>query len=115
MIREINFYRKENGICPVEDFLDSLEEKTVVKILAVFCLLENEKIISSRFFKKIEGTKLFEVRVKHSSNIYRFPCFFEEDKLIILTHGFTKKTNKLPKNEINRAVKYYNDYKRSKQ
>ena len=30
-------------------------------------------------------------------------CFFETDSVVILTHGFTKKTQKTPQHEIERA------------
>lgn len=35
-MREIIFYRTENKRCPVEEFLDTLSDKQVEKILWVF-------------------------------------------------------------------------------
>ncbi len=110
MSREIVFYKKSTGECPTEEFLDSLPKKLLIKILSVFKLVENEEIISKRFFKKLTGTSLFEIRVMWESNIYRFPCFFEKNNIVILTHGFQKKTMKTPKKELDKAEKYYNDY-----
>ncbi len=56
---------------------------------------------------------LFEMRIKVGSNIYRIFCFFDKGNLIILLNGFHKKTEKTPKNEIERAErlkqKYYEE------
>ena len=92
MSRQIIFYRKENNDCPVEEFLDSVPENFQVKIISV--------------------TKLFEIRVEWQSNIYRFPCFFQKNKIVVLTHGFQKKTMKTPRKEIEKAENYRKDYLR---
>jgi phage-related protein len=48
--------------------------------------------------------------VKVGSNIYRVFCFFEAGKLVILLHGFQKKSQKTPQNELDRAKKLRNEY-----
>ena len=40
----------------------------------------------------------------------RYLSFFTDDKKIIVTNGFVKKTDKLPKNEKDLAIKYRQDY-----
>lgn len=110
MERTIKFYHKENGKCPTEDFLDSLKEDVLIKILSTFKLVETVENVPKKFLKKLTGTKLFEVRVEWQSNIYRFPCFFQQNKLVVLTHGFQKKTQKTPQKEIQLAIKYMEDY-----
>jgi len=40
----------------------------------------------------------------------RYLSFFTDEKKIIVTNGFRKKTNKLPKNEKDLAIKYKQDY-----
>jgi len=94
----------------MEEFLDSLSEKTIVKVLAVFKLVEDMEVIPVKFFNKLSGTKLYEVRVEWQSNIYRFPCFFYKDDLILLTHGFQKKKTKTPAKEIEKAENYREDF-----
>jgi phage-related protein len=37
-------------------------------------------------------------------------AFYDNDKLIILLNGFTKKTQKTPKNEIKKALGLMNKY-----
>lgn len=110
MERIIEFYRNISGKCPTEEFLLLQNEKTMVKILSTFKLVETLDNVPQKFYKKITGTKLFEIRVEYQSNIFRFPCFMHKDKLVVTTHGFQKKTQKLPKQEIELALKYMNDY-----
>jgi len=47
------------------------------------------------------------------SNIYRVFFIFDKDCIVVLFNGFQKKTQKTPKNEINKALKikeiYYAD------
>lgn len=46
---------------------------------------------------------LYELRSKVSSNIQRAIYFHVEDERYVITHGFTKKTQKTPLKEINHA------------
>jgi phage-related protein len=60
----------------------------------------------------IQGTNgLYEARIQLGSDIWRVFCFFDNGKLVILLNGFTKKTQKTPKKEIEKAIqlkqKYY--------
>nr|WP_268802122.1 type II toxin-antitoxin system RelE/ParE family toxin [Pilibacter termitis] len=54
------------------------------------------------WIKKIEDN-LFELRSKHGSDIQRGLYFKYENGRFIVTHGFSKKTDKTPKREIERA------------
>ncbi len=53
---------------------------------------------------------IFELRAKVGSNISRVLYFFVVGRKIIITNGFVKKTQKTPKNEIELAKKYRNEY-----
>lgn len=53
---------------------------------------------------------LFEARVQLGSNIWRVFCFFDDGKLVILLNGFSKKSQKTPKKEIERAVQLMKKY-----
>ena len=112
MKRQVIFYRFDNGESPVEEFLDTLPDKAAQKVIAVFKLIEDSEIVSSRFFKKLSGTNIWECRIMWQSDIYRFLGFFDKGHLVILTNGFHKKTQKTPPLEIKRAEKYMEDYKR---
>ncbi|MFM7895487.1 MAG: type II toxin-antitoxin system RelE/ParE family toxin, partial [Flavobacterium sp.] len=48
------------------------------------------------------------------SDIFRIFCFFDEGQLVVLANGFQKKTQKTPKNEIEKAIKIKNEYENEK-
>ena len=110
MTREILFYKNANQKCWVEEFLDSLPSKAARKVTWTLSLLEELDIIPAHYFSKMPGTDdLWECRVKLGSNIYRVFAFWDGDK-VILTHGIIKKSQKTPKNEIEKAENYKKDY-----
>jgi phage-related protein len=53
---------------------------------------------------------LYEARIQLGSDIWRVFCFFDQGKLVILLNGFTKKTQKTPKNEIDKAIELMQKY-----
>jgi len=112
MKRSIKFYRTEDDKCPVEEFFDTLEDKVMSKIMAILKYVEEQDIIPIKFFKKLIGTEIYEIRIMLGNNIYRLFCFFNKNSIIILTNGFQKKSQKTPKNEIDKAEKYRLDYLR---
>lgn len=88
------------------DFFSKQRQKVKDKIIWTFRLIEEVKQVPESYLKHIEGTTgLFEIRVQCGSDIYRIFCFFDEGKLIILANGFQKKTQKTPRQEIERALK----------
>lgn len=112
MKRTIVFYKTAMNKCPVEDFLDSLPEKVLHKTLAIFKLVENQDFVSVRFFKRLKDTNLWEIRIQYGSSIYRYLCFQVQNAVIVLTHGFVKKTKKTPSKEIDKAEAYRKDHLR---
>ncbi len=115
-MKEIHFYKSESGKCPVEEFLDSLTAKQSQKVLWVLKLIEELDNVPSKFFKKMVSTNnLWEVRVGFESDIFRFLCFHADSKIIVLTHGFQKKTQKTHKQAIVTAEKRMKDYLRRKE
>lgn len=103
-MRTITFFEDDKGKCEALDFIESLDKKTREKTLSIFELIEELHIIPQKYFKKLVGTKgIYEIRVEYTSNIYRYLAFFEKNKLIIVTHGFQKKSQKTPAKEIKKA------------
>jgi phage-related protein len=108
--REVVFYRKASGECPVEAFLDSLPGKVAQKVIWVLALAEDLERVPAQFFCKLSGTEdIWEFRIKLGSNIYRVLAFWEGNR-VVLTHGFVKKTAKTPPQEIERAEGYRKEY-----
>lgn len=111
----ISFYKTVDGKCPVQDFLDALPGKVAQKVVWVLRLLEDLGIVPSTYFKKPTGTEdIWECRVRYGSNIYRVFCFFDSHAVVVLTHGFEKKSMKTPRQEIERAETYRRDYLKRK-
>jgi len=111
-VREVIQYKKY-----FEEFLLKQPKKVQDKIFKVIEIIETYERVPSTYLKSIVGTKgLYEARIKLGSNIWRVFCFFDKGKLVILLNGFTKKTQKTPKKEIDRAVElmnlYYEDKKK---
>ena len=109
---EIELYETEDGKCPVNDYLDSLSEKLNAKTLKTIDLLEKNGQMLRKPYSEYLEDGIFELRTKQSSNITRILYFFVIGNKAILTHGFTKKTQKTPKKEIELAKKYRKDYER---
>jgi len=57
---------------------------------------------------------IFELRVPIKQSITRNLYFFMSEKTIIFTHGFIKKQNKTPDNEIEKAIIAKEFYRRKK-
>lgn len=89
--------------------------KVKAKIIWTFDLIEDLKRVPETYLKHIENTNgLYEIRVQTGNDIFRIFCFFDKGQLIVLAHGFQKKTQKTPKNEIERALKIKVEYENRK-
>ena len=72
-------------------------------------------------FKKLAG-ETWEFRTHYRKTYIRFLAFWDKsdrrDTIVISTHGFIKKTRKVPKSEIERAerlrLKYFENKKKRK-
>lgn len=110
-MKRIEFYRTANGTSPVEEFLESLDDSQARKVLWVLRLVRELNPIPSIYFTKLVNSNgIWEVRVQFGGNIFRLLGFFVGAKLIILTHGFQKKTQKTPKQQIELAESRKRDY-----
>lgn len=107
---EIIFYDKPDGSEPVKEFLLSVNAKMRARILRTIELLaENGTSLRMPYSEHlVDG--IFEIRVKSGSDISRVLYFFVIGQKIVLTNGFIKKTQKTPKNEIELAKKYRNEF-----
>ena len=88
--------------------------KVAQKATWVLKLLQELDTVRSQYFKKLSGRDLWECRVGLGGRIYRFLAFWDAGALIILTHGFEKKTQKTPLQEINKALNLKADWERRK-
>ena len=91
------------------EFLDELQTKIRAKVVKWIQKLENEGPNLPRPFADTIRGKIRELRVNFGSNEYRFLYFFF-GKRIIITHGFLKKTDRVPGGEIERAERIMQDF-----
>jgi len=84
------------------------------KIAKTIEIIESIERIPERYLKHIQDG-LFEMRMQSGSNIFRVFCFFDGGKLVILLSGFRKKTQKTPKEEIERALRLMKEYFKEKE
>ena len=111
---EIVFYKFADGTSPVKDFIRSLDVKMKAKTLKTIELLENSGTALREPYSKGLGNGVFELRIKQGSDITRVLYFFYIGNKAVLTNGFTKKTNKTPREQIELCQRYKSDYERRK-
>jgi len=107
---EILFYEKEDGTEPAKDFLLSLDKKMRTKMLRTIEMLQYNGYELREPYSKSVSEGIMELRAKVGSDISRVMYFFVVGRKAILTNGFIKKTQKTPKEEIERAKRYRADY-----
>lgn len=108
--RTIIFYKNY-----FEDFFQKQNQKVKDKIIWTFNLIEELQRVPETYLKHLENTDgLFEIRVQLGSNIFRIFRFFDYSQLVVLTNGFQKKTQKIPKKEIDKALKIKDEYENEK-
>jgi len=99
---------------PIEIVLLSEADKFVAKIensarKKLFYAIRKTKMrIYGDWFEKLKSSKdIFEFRVKDSNKFFRLFAFWDgtgdKETLIVCTHGLIKKTNKTPKQDIEKA------------
>ena len=90
-------------------------DKVKAKIVWTFDLIEEVERVPETYLKHLENTDgLYEIRVQLASDIFRIFCFFDQGQLVVLANGFQKKTQKIPKQEIDKALKIKKEYESEK-
>ena len=106
----IRVIKESDGKIPISDFLDELADSERIKLLALMKRAADmgpRNINDGQKFKKLEGSllefKAFQARV---------PCFYD-DRSLVLTHGFSKKQNRTPPDELRRAKRIMAQFQKS--
>lgn len=99
-----------------DKFISQLDSKTIKKILYNIDLAEQTN--DPKYFKKLQQD-IWEFRTKFAGLQIRLLAFWDKTDnkktLVIATHGFIKKVDKVPPNEIDRALKLRTKYFNNKQ
>ncbi|MDR0693675.1 MAG: type II toxin-antitoxin system RelE/ParE family toxin [Prevotellaceae bacterium] len=98
-----------------EKFISELDTKTTRKIFFNIDLAEQTN--DPRLFKKLQDD-IWEFRTLYNGIQYRLLAFWDKSNnkntLVFATHGFVKKTDKVPLNEIARATRIRTIYFKNK-
>ncbi|MEQ1798978.1 MAG: type II toxin-antitoxin system RelE/ParE family toxin [Lacibacter sp.] len=96
-------------------FIAGLDIKAARKVIYNIDLAEQSN--DPRLFKKLQHD-IWEFRTNFGGQQIRLLAFWDKEKesetLVFATHGFIKKVDKVPKNEIERAVTIRTKYFESK-
>lgn len=98
---EAFFYRSSTGAEPVRDWLKGLDAAQRKAIGEDIRTAQYGWPLGMPLIRKLEPG-LWEVRTKFSSGIAR-TLFTVDEKRMVLLHGFIKKTQKAPLNELQTA------------
>ena len=86
-------------------FLTAQTEKVRAKIL--YNIVKASYSTDPKLFKKLDNTDIWEFRTLFDNIQYRLLAFWDkrngQQTLVIATHGFVKKSQKTPKQEIHHA------------
>ena len=104
----IEFYEKENGRKPVEEFLDALSIKHREKVLhTIYRLKEYGCDMHYPEVDLIKGKKyrgLRELRVEYASDYIRIFFFITKSNVAVLLHSIIKKQAKTPVKDLETAL-----------
>ena len=99
-----------------DEFISGLDPKTIKKIFYNIDLAEQTN--DPKLLKKLQND-IWEFRTKYAGIQIRLLAFWDKtdnkETLVVATHGFIKKVDKVPKNEIERAVRLKDNYFDNKQ
>lgn len=95
----------------VWDLFDTIDEKSKGKIL--YNIDKAKYVNDPELFKKLEDL-IWEFRTKYKKTYYRLFSFWDKtdktETLVVATHGIIKKTDKIPKVEIEKAKAIMKQY-----
>lgn len=102
---KFEIYQDKNGKSEFIDFINDLPPKDADKLLSVISNIQEIGLLTAirqEWVKRLDQD-IFEIRSKTSTNIQRALYFQKVGSVYMITHGFTKKTQKTPPAEITKA------------
>jgi len=109
-------YFRTRFLREADKFINGLDAKAARKIFYNVDIAEQTN--DPRLFKKLKKN-IWEFRTNYSGSQIRLLAFWDksdkEETLVFATHGFIKKVDKVPVNEIERAVRIMTDYFENKE
>jgi len=106
---DIVIYQDKDESVPLFEWFDDLPQKAVNKCTVKIELLEEFGYDLRRPHCDMLEEGIYELRAKLKQVNYRILYFFEGKNAVIVSHGCTKE-KKVPKSEINKAIRHRNTY-----
>lgn len=97
-----------------QEFMSNLSDQERKKVLRALLLMESSDKIPTHYIKYLEE-EVFELRVSFGNNELRIFFIYDGDTIVVLFNGFRKKTQKTPRQELNKAKRLKNEYYADKQ
>ena len=104
---KVRFYKKRSGRDPVKEFLDECSNQVRDEFLDAKLKLENGVVLGMPLSRSLAGIfhGLHELRMRDGSGQFRFFYYVKKGDAIYFVHAFQKKTQELPKHEIEVILK----------
>ena len=102
----VEYVELENSKQPFVEFIHGLEfneRARVFESINRFLELKNQNLPIKENLSKHLDEGIFELRTSLTSKIARSLYFYQVGARIVITHGFIKKTEKIPRSEIEKA------------
>ena len=107
---KVIYYSSEEGVYPVEEFINNKNINNQLKFATLIDYLEKKGVNLPRPYADYLRDGIYELRIKLSGEETRTLYFFCYEFYIVLTHSFIKTSKKIPDKEINKALKYKDDF-----
>jgi phage-related protein len=104
---KVKFYLKASGRSPVEEFLQDCSSEIRSDFFDAASLLASGQNLSMPLSRNLANIRqgLHELRFKDRSGQIRVFYFIKKGDAIYMLHAFKKKTQELPKSEVELALK----------
>lgn len=93
-------------------FLKEIDKDASKKL--IYNIEKSQLINDVKLFKKLTNTDIWEFRTLYNKTQYRMLAFWDKrnkkEVLVVCSHGFIKKSQKTPPNEIKHAEKLMEAY-----
>ena len=105
---QVEFYFTETGKMPAKEYFENEKKDVQVKLAAlVKYIADHGRLFDKTKFRKVNSEgKIFEFKPKE----HRFFSFFYKEKKIIITNAYMKKSQKVSKNDLEKAKNIKRDY-----
>ena len=108
---EIELYEKHTGRCPVREFIAELSPKDRVRATNAIKRLQEHGLALGRPHVGYLRDNIRELRIKTNHGNYRILFFIYYKHKAVLLYAISKKTQRVPAADIDKALEYSRDYR----